>query len=408
MDDDIADRRMHRAGGAPCVSVRRLTLTNFRCFGHLRLTVAADPVILTGPNGAGKTTVLEALSFLAPGRGLRRARLDDVAQWQTDGTVAPAWGVAARMRTPDGPGNDPGNGPAGRAVELATGRDAAGPGPQRERRLVKIDGQPAKSQTALAGILGVTWLTPEMDRLFVEGAASRRRFFDRLVFGLDPGHAERVSAYEKAMRERARLLRQGPFDAVWLAALEDIMARHGIAMAAGRRETAERLSAIGNEAVAPFPGAVIEIDGVERWLDEAPALAAETRLRGALAASRRIDAETGGAAVGPHRSDLVVRHGTTGRMAASCSTGEQKALLIAMVLAGARAQAAARRALPLVLLDEIAAHLDRRHRAGLFDLVTAIGAQTWYTGTERGVFQPLAGRAQFLTVDNAVVTPAVA
>jgi DNA replication and repair protein RecF len=395
IDDDIADRRIHGADMALCVSVNRLTLTNFRCFGHLRLTVAAEPVVLTGPNGAGKTSVLEALSFLAPGRGLRRARLDDVARWQTGGTMAPGWGIAARMRVPDG------------AVDLATGRDAAGTGVQRERRLVKIEGQPAKSQTALADVLGVTWLTPEMDRLFVEGAATRRRFFDRLVYGLDPGHAERVNAYEKAMRERSRLLRQGCCDVAWLAALEDTMARHGIATAAGRRDTAERLSAIGSEVLAPFPGAIIEIDGVERWLDDEPALAAENRLRDRLAASRRIDAETGGAAEGPHRSDLVVRHGATGRIAGTCSTGEQKALLIAIVLAGARAQAAVRRALPLVLLDEIAAHLDRRHRAGLFELVAALGAQTWYTGTERGVFQPLAGQAQFLTVDNAVVTPAV-
>lgn len=373
----------------------RLTLTDFRCFAHLRLSVAAGPVVLTGPNGAGKTTVLEALSFLAPGRGLRRARLDDVARWRTDSSVAPVWSVAARMRVPDG------------IAELATGRDAAATGPQRERRVVKIDGQVARSQTALAGVLGVTWLTPEMDRLFVEGAATRRRFLDRLVFGFDPAHAERVGAYERAMRERSRLLRQGSADALWLAALEDTMARHGVATAAGRRDTAERLTAAGSEGVGPFPGAILEIDGtVERWLDDEPALAVENRLRRRLEASRRIDAETGGAAEGPHKSDLLVRHGTTGRMAGMCSTGEQKALLIAIVLAGARAQAAAQRALPLVLLDEVAAHLDGRHRAGLFDLVTAMGVQAWYTGTEPGVFQPLAGRAQFLTVENAVVTPA--
>lgn len=393
IDDDIADRQAEGAERAPSVSVNRLTLTNFRCFRHLRLTVAEDPVVLTGPNGAGKTTVLEALSFLAPGRGLRRARLEDIGRWQADGTVSAAWSVAARMRAQDG------------MVELATGRDTAGA--LRERRLVKIDGQPAKSQTALAGVLGVTWLTPEMDRLFADGAAMRRRFLDRLVYGLDPGHAERVGAYEKAMRERSRLLRQGPYDGTWLAALEDTMARHGIAAAAARRQTAERLSAIGSEALAPFPGAMIEVEGVERWLDEEPALAAEDRLRDRLEALRRIDADSGGAGEGPHRSDLVVRHAATGRMAGRCSTGEQKALLIALVLASARAQAAARRALPLVLLDEIAAHLDRRHRLGLFELVAAIGAQTWYTGTERDVFQPLAGRAQFLTVDNTVVMPAV-
>jgi DNA replication and repair protein RecF len=364
----------------------------------LRLSVATGPVVLTGPNGAGKTSVLEALSFLAPGRGLRRARLDDLARWRTgarrrgDESSAPFWSVAARMRVPDG------------IVELATGRDAAATG---ERRVVKIDGQMARSQTALAGVLGVMWLTPDMDRLFIEAAATRRRFLDRLVFGFDPAHAERVGAYERAMRERSRLLRQGSADALWLAALEDAMARHGVATAAGRRDVAEALTAAGSEGVGPFPGAILEIDGtVERWLDDEPALAVEHRLRRQLEASRRIDAETGGAAEGPHKSDLLVRHGVTGRMAGTCSTGEQKALLIAIVLAGARAQAAAERALPLVLLDEVAAHLDSRHRAALFDLVTAMDVQAWYTGTEQSVFQPLSGRAQFLTVENAIVTPA--
>jgi DNA replication and repair protein RecF len=389
----MADTKTRHPAWARCVSVDRLTLTDFRCFAHLRLSVAAAPVVLTGPNGAGKTTVLEALSFLAPGRGLRRARLDDVARWRADSGSAPLWSVAARIRVPDG------------MVELATGRDAAAP--QRERRVVKIDGQMARSQTALAGVLGITWLTPDMDRLFIEAAATRRRFLDRLVFGFDPAHAERVSAYERAMRERSRLLRQGSADALWLAALEDTMARHGVATAAGRRDVAEALTAAGSQGLGPFPSAILEIDGtVERWLDDEPALAVENRLRRQLEASRRIDAETGGAAEGPHKSDLLVRHGATGRMAGMCSTGEQKALLIAIVLAGARAQAAAERALPLVLLDEVAAHLDSRHRAALFDLVTAMGVQAWYTGTERSVFQPLTGRAQFLTVENAIVTPA--
>ncbi|TVR98797.1 MAG: DNA replication/repair protein RecF [Rhodospirillales bacterium] len=380
---------------APAVSVSRLTLTEFRCFPQLRIVVGPEPVVLTGPNGSGKTTVVEALSFLAPGRGLRRARIDEVARWRGDGTAPVPWGVAVRLRTADG------------LAEIGTGRDIAALGTTaRERRVIRIDGQPARGQGALAAVLGVAWLTPEMDRLFVEGASVRRRFLDRLAFGMEPAHADRVGAYERAMRERGRLLRQRGHDPTWVAALEDAMARHGVAVAAARREAADRLTMIAGCVRGPFPAATVSLEGaVDGWLDRQPALACEDMLRGTLARGRAADAETGGACAGPHRSDVIVRDAATGRAAGLCSTGEQKVLLLAVVLAGVRAQAAARGSLPLLLLDEVAAHLDARHRSALFELVGALGVQAWYTGTDQSLFDPVSGKARFLTVDAGRVTP---
>jgi DNA replication and repair protein RecF len=389
---EISEVQATRAGARQRVSVARLTLTDFRCYHRERLETGPEPVVLTGSNGAGKTTLLEALSLLSPGRGLRRARLDEMGQRQGD-APAPAWAVAARLRTANG------------TVDVGTGRVAGGTASARDRRRVRIDGQPAKTQAALAEILGMTWVTPEMDRLFVEGTSARRRFLDRLVFGVDPTHARRVGAYERALQQRARLLRRGAADPAWLAALEETMATSGVAVAAARRDVTARLSRASAEGAGPFPGAVVEARGmVEQWLDEGPALSAEDRLRAALEESRRTDAETGGAAVGPHKSDLRVRHLATGRSAAACSTGEQKALLIAVVLAGARVQMTEQGSVPVLLLDEVAAHLDARHRAALFDAVSALDAQAWYAGTDIGLFEPLKGRAQFFTVEGGAAS----
>jgi len=372
--------------------VARLTLSAFRCYAYRRLELAPQAVVLTGANGSGKTTILEALSLLAPGRGLRRARLEELKRHEVgeagaSGVAGGPWAVAARLRTPAGD------------VDVGTGLFATPSAPGRERRHVRIDAQPARAQSALAGIVGVTWLTPEMDRLFAEGASARRRFLDRLVFGLDPEHVRRVNAYETAMQERARLLRQGSADPLWLAALEETMAAHGVAVAAARRDLAERLSTEAAVAGA-FPGAELEVAGtVEAWLAEnRAALDVEVRLRDALRQARALDAEAGGASIGPHRSDLVVRHAGSGRPARACSTGEQKTLLIAIVLAAARLQQAERGAAPLLLLDEVAAHLDARHRGALFAEVAALGGQAWYAGTDRSVFAPLEGHAQFISL----------
>jgi DNA replication and repair protein RecF len=389
---------VREAGLGGALAVTRLTLTEFRNYRTLRLDVAPAPVVLTGANGAGKTNLLEALSFLAPGRGLRRARLIDIGRRQTGGRAEGLanWAVAATLATPDGP------------VDVGTGRDPeADPAVTGERRVVRIDGTPAKSQNALARLVGVAWLTPEMDRLFLEAASGRRRFLDRLAYGFAPDHAGHLGAYERAMRERARLLRDSIVpDPSWLGALEHAMAENGVAVAAARRETVERLNRAMALGAGVFPRPAVAINGtVESWLGEGPALAAEDRLRALLAGSRRQDAEAGGAAQGPHRSDLAVHHIDKDMPAALCSTGEQKALLVAIVLAAARLQAVERGAPPLLLLDEIAAHLDEARRAALFDEITALGAQAWMTGTDRRLFDALEDRAQFFTVADGALAP---
>ncbi len=388
-------------GEAP-LAVRRLVLTEFRNYRRLRLTAEARPVVLTGPNGAGKTNLLEALSYLAPGRGLRRARLAQVARRTSKAasTGIPsesAWAVSATLAGPQG------------QVEIGTGREPpqAGDAQTAEKRLLRIDGAPAKSQGELARLLSVTWLTPEMDRLFLDTGSARRRFLDRLVYGFVAEHAASVSAYERAMRERSRLLRDGSGDAVWLGALEANMAEAGVAVAAGRRQMVARLNQASRNDIGPFPRAQAAIEGaLEEWLEDLPALAAEERFRERLHEGRRRDAEAGGAVLGPHRSDLAVRHAGRDLPAASCSTGEQKALLIAIVLATARLLALDRDAPPILLLDEVVAHLDETRRAALFDEICALRAQAWLTGADRSLFAGLEGRAQFMDVDAGEVAPA--
>jgi DNA replication and repair protein RecF len=290
-------------------------------------------------------------------------------------------------------------------VDIGTGRDpAADPG--SDRRVVRIDGAPARSQAALAEHLAAVWLTPQMDRLFVEGASGRRRFLDRLVYGFDPSHAGRLTAWDKAMRQRARLLQQGPRDPAWLNALEESMAARAVEAAAARRLLADRLNAAASNVQGGFPvprlAALGEIEG---WLAELPAPDAETRARARLAADRGRDAEAGAAGLGPHRSDLAVFDAARDLPAALCSTGEQKALLIAIVLASARLIAAERGGPPLLLLDEVAAHLDEGRRRALFDAILALGAQAWLTGTDAATFAPLTRDAQFVRIEDAVLTP---
>lgn len=380
----------HSTAPSGRLAVRRLALADFRCYAALRLEVEARPVVLTGPNGAGKTNLLEALSFLAPGRGLRRARLEEIDRRRADPSAR--WAVAATLLTPEGP------------LEIGTGRDPEA-GAAGARRVVRVDGKPVRSQAELARHLAVLWLTPEMDQLFQEGSTGRRRFLDRMVYGVDPDHAGRVAAYEHGLRERARLLREAAWDNAWLAALEERMAAEGVAIAAARRALARRLGTALALTGAPFPRAAIAVQGsVESWLDEGPALAAEERLRERLAEARAHDAQAGGAADGPHRSDLAVHHVETDMPAARCSTGEQKALLIALVLAYARLLAAEHGAPPLLLLDEVAAHLDRVRRTALYEEIKALGAQAWMTGTDAAMFESLGSAAQhFRVVDGNVV-----
>lgn len=372
------------AGAA--VGVRRLLLTDFRNYESARLETDAPVVVLFGPNGAGKTNMLEALSFLSPGRGLRRARLRDAGRENGSGD----WSIAARLSTPDGD------------VDAGTGL-LSGSANGGGKRSVRIDGVDATA-TALGELVGVQWLTPRMDRLFVEGASARRRFLDRLVYGFDRGHGSRVTAYERSMRERNALLAQGNADAAWLGALEERMAADGIAVAAARQDAIERLSTAVAEAVGPFPGANLRVEGeLEAGLLDAPAVEVEIRFREILSENRRRDRDAGHALRGPHRSDLSVRHAQKNQPAAKCSTGEQKALLVAIQLANARLEAARRGSGPLLLLDEVAAHLDGVRRAALFEEILSLSGQVWLTGTDHEVFRPLGTYGQFFQIADAQV-----
>jgi DNA replication and repair protein RecF len=348
-------------------------------------------VVLTGPNGAGKTNILEALSFLAPGRGLRRARLDEVARREAGAGVP--WAVAARLEQAVGP------------LDIGTGREAGS-----ERRTVRINGEPVKSQAMLAEVVSLVWLTPSMDRLFSEGASGRRRFLDRLVMGLDPAHARRSAAYEHALRERARLLgdgQQSGRDAAWLASLEGRMAQEGVAIAAARLAWARRLDAACRERVGPFPAAALRVEGVvEGWLAAQSEDEVRDRFARALAEARPRDAAAGGATLGPHRSDLLLRHADRDLPAEQGSTGEQKAVLVRLLLAQARVQRAERGQAPMLLLDEVVAHLDEARRTALFDELAALPGQSWLTGTDAALFAPFGGRAQIFRLETGALHPA--
>ncbi|MGH7063013.1 MAG: DNA replication/repair protein RecF [Stellaceae bacterium] len=383
------------------VAVARLVLTDFRNYRGARLDLGPQPVVLTGPNGAGKTNLLEAVSFLAPGRGLRRARLGEIDRRDaappsgapSSGAPSSGWAVAATVATSRG------------SVRIGTGRDSN----EGDKRVLRIDGERARSQATLGEHFGVLWLTPSMDRLFVEGRSERRRFLDRLVLALDPAHAARVAGYEQALRERARLLRDSfhfsrPADPAWLAALEAAMAAEGVAVAAARAYAVELLDQACNEVRAPFPRVRLRLGGtLEAWLEAMPALAAEAKFAAALVAGRRGDGEAGGAAIGPHRSDFAVTLADKGIDAALASTGEQKAALIAILLAHASLLRRTRGAPPLLLLDEIAAHLDEQRRAALFAALEESQSQAWLTGTDTALFAPLRGGAQLLAVRDGTV-----
>jgi DNA replication and repair protein RecF len=392
-----------------------LTLTAFRGFRDFTLEIEARPLVFTGPNGGGKTNLLEAISFLSPGSGLRSAALREVdcRLPANNGTGARAWAVHARYQGCRGTfklgtGRDPKEEFSAKG-ELAGEAESTG----RDRRLCRIEGSTAKTQAAFAEILSILWLTPAMDRIFVERTSARRRFMDRLATGLHPEHPSRVSAYEQAMRDRAKILRgDGPaMDRTdrdrWLGGLEAEMAAQALAIAASRLETAEALNAAMAEAVGPFPRADLAIDGaVEQSLQDRSALQAEDLLRDRLAAARDSDAASGITQWGSHRSDLAVTFhgrslGSEALGAASASTGEQKALLIAILLAQARLQRARRGEAPVLLLDEVAAHLDPERRKHLYAEVLALESQAWFTGTEADLFRPLRDAAQFFTLRDA-------
>ncbi len=377
---------MTAPAAAPRVSLSRLVVTDFRSYARAELHLDGRPVVLTGENGAGKTNLLEAVSLLSPGRGIRGVPYAEIAR----DVGAGGWAVAATLEAEDG------------AVRVGTGIE---PGAETSRsRQVRVDGEQA-GPSALAELVSMVWLTPAMDRLFVEGASERRRFLDRLVMGFDPAHGTRAGAYERALRERNRLLADEVFDDAWLSGLEGQMAEHGVAIAAARVETLARLrGALEAAQEGPFPRALVSIDGaLEAEVGSQAAVDVEDAFRARLKEMRWRDAGAGRALDGPHRSDLLVRHASKDREARLCSTGEQKALLIGMVLANARLLAARGRP-PLLLLDEIAAHLDEERRASLFDEIVGLNLQAFMTGTDPSLFHSLGGRAQSLAVAGGEIT----
>ena len=365
------------------LAVTRLQLTNFRSYAMGQLATAGASVVLAGPNGAGKTNILDAISLLSPGRGLRGARLGEHVR---KGPVVQAdalWAVAATVTR------------GGTEYDIGTGLTLGPGGGERrqDKRSVRLNGVEAKGSADLGDIVQMIWLTPAMDRLFIESAGGRRRFLDRLVLGFDAGHARAATRYETAMRERARLLKYGPRDPVWLDGLESEMAEAGVLIAAARTATVERLNRAlaEREAAGVFPSASLTLTGEN--FESAQAL------QNALAASRIRDAESGRTNAGPHLSDLSARHTAKRADARDCSTGEQKALLIAIMLAETRELARAREGMaPLLLLDEIAAHLDVVRRDALFEEIADLGAQAWMTGTDLSLFH--GARAEIFLVEN--------
>ena len=372
--------------------IRRVTLADFRSYPALDLRAASNMVALAGDNGAGKTNLLEALSLFTPGRGLRRAELAEMAREGGNG------GFAVSLEI---------EGEAGGPLQLGTGLEFSDGAAQRKYRL---DREPAPSPRVFADHLRVVWLTPSMDGLFTGSAGDRRRFLDRLVLAVDSDHGTRVAALEKALRNRNRLLEERRGEKIWLDSAEREIAELAIAVAAARGETVERLAALiaaGRDDESPFPWADIALEGeIDRLMAERPALEAEDLYRALLRENRARDAAAGRTLIGPQASDLVVLHGPKQCEARRASTGEQKALLVGLVLAHARLVAAMSGIAPLVLLDEIAAHFDPARRNALFDALQALGGQVWMTGADERLFDDLRGRADIFAVAGGRLTRA--
>ena len=377
--------------------IRRLTLTNFRSYHAAQVLLdRAGPVVLTGANGAGKTNLIEAISLLAPGRGLRRATMEELAFSEGDG----AWAVSAEIEGMLGLGT------------LGTGIDPPAGDESTPTRKCRIDRERVGSAIAFADHLRVVWLTPAMDPLFNGPASERRRFLDRLVLAVDAQHSSRVAALERSLRSRNRLLENAPGDSHWLDAVEHETAEVAVAVAAARAETVKRLSAAlhASRGEAPeFPQAEIALLGwMEQLLPDHSALEIEDRYRALLKDNRARDAAAGRTLDGPHLSDLSVSHAGKNIPAADASTGEQKALLIRLVLAHASLIKQMTGFAPLLLLDEVVAHLDPARRAALYDALTSLAAQVWMTGADPAAFGDIIGRAQVFVVGGGAVEPAAA
>ena len=358
----------------------KLMVDNFRNYQQAQLQLDAPAVVLTGPNGAGKTNLLEAISLLAPGRGMRRARRE---HWPNAKAESPHWAVAATLQCADG------------EVQIGTGVTAD---MTHGGRVMRLEGQTV-SQTEIGDYISVSWLAPHMDGIFVDSPSARRRFLDRLVIAFDPAHIGRMARYEKALRQRAYLFSEGQADAGWLQSLEAVLAETAVAVTAARQTLIRDLNQEAEKGWLGFPGARLGLVGdTEQWLAEMPALQVEDRLM-AVAKTARLAGDA--AMPGPHASDVQAVHLASQTPAYLASTGQQKALLIAVVLAHARLQERRLGKSPLMLLDDVAAHLDADRRSALFEAVGLLGGQCWYSGSDEQQFDDLTGKAQFVTVRPA-------
>ncbi len=371
--------------------IRRVVLADFRSYASLDLRVSSGMVALAGDNGAGKTNLLEALSLFTPGRGLRRADLSEMAREGGSGGFAVSLEIA---------------GEEGGMLQLGAGIEIVDDAAQRKFRL---DREPIGSARAFADHVRIVWLTPAMDGLFTGPAGERRRFLDRLVLAVDSEHGARVNALERALRNRNRLLEERRGEKIWLDAAEREIAELAVSVAAARRETTERLAALihsSRNEDSPFPWAEIALEGeIDLLIAERPALEAEDVFRGMLRDNRARDAAAGRTLIGPQASDLAVLHGPKQCEARRASTGEQKALLVGLVLAHARLVAAMSGIAPIVLLDEIAAHFDPARRRALFDALGELGGQVWMTGADIALFDDLRSRADIFAVAGGRITP---
>lgn len=372
------------------VYIEKLKLTTYRNHAAMSVELGQSHVVLTGENGAGKTNILEAISFLSPGRGLRRTSYDKVGQAGTSG----AWTVFAQMQGAQG------------EVKIGTGLQETAFGVENSRK-VHVNGVQAKTSDELLEHSRILWLTPSMDGLFTGATSDRRRFLDRLVLAVDPAHGRRVADYEKSMRARNKLLSEDYPDQTWLDATEAQLAELGVAVASARQELVTLLSEViirNNDPDSPFPDALVSISGsLENEISEVSATDLEVEYLDRLRNNRRIDSRAGRTLEGPHRSDMIVLHRPKSMPASQCSTGEQKALLIGLLLAHARLVGEMHDATPILLLDEVAAHLDEGRRAALYDMIDDLGCQAWMTGTDKELFKALDNRAIFLTVQDGKV-----
>jgi DNA replication and repair protein RecF len=410
------DSRVGGNDSGKVVFLSSLSLAHFRNYSAARIEVTPAPVVLTGHNGAGKTNILEAISLLTPGRGLRRARLSEMDCRKGphpnplpagEGVQEPSlagrgqgeghfWTVAANIFGMQG------------ESRIGTGRDPEALG-EIDKRIIKIDGKLIRGQAELARHLAIIWLTPQMEQLFQEGASSARKFLDRLVFSFDAEHASRINEYEFAMRERNKLLQNDRADSAWLDALEQTMAETAAAIASARLHTVEHINQAVQRSPLSFPKAHIAITGiVEDWLGlGVAAVQAEEDFKSVLRGGRRVDAASGRTLSGTHRSEMRVTHTGKNMPAESCSTGEQKAMLLSIVLAQARAGAQWHGVVPVILLDEVVAHLDAGRRRELFDEIRQVGAQAWMTGTDAALFAGLEGAAQYFQVREGNIVAVV-